>query len=373
MTREDLYVRHQIELAQLTKGELELLGKRFKDLRKGVARNLSGFGPLQTWSKERVETQLALISGFVDQFFDAVENETAASYATLASMEAVWNTATLAAVSTVAFTPTSGSAVVQAVLSEPFQGQLHSQWFGSLSQRTQEHIATNIRQAWATGETLKSVEKRLDPVMRAANQNTAAIVRSGIMDVAATAREQTYIANAEHISFIIWTATLDARTSMPCRLRDGKIYTVDGKPHGHKIPFGAGPGKFHWGCRSTSVPVLKGEKPEAMVEEFTRPSFDYNKETKTRAESTLRYDTSSGKLVKKGERNPDAERRGQPTQTTSRYPEWFARQPAWVQDKVLGKRKGALYRSGGLQLSTFSEDGARALTLAELKEKGYQL
>lgn len=373
MTREDLYVRHQIELAQLTKGELATLGKRFRDLQRGVTKNLYGFGPLQRWSRERVEAQISLISGMVSQFFDTIGDETQASYATLASMEAVWNTATLAAVSTIAFTPTSGSAVVQAVMSEPFQGQMYAQWWNGMSRRTQEHIATNLRQAWATGESLEAVEKRLEPVMRAANQNTASIVRTGVMDIAATAREQTYQANAEHISFQIWTATLDARTSMPCRIRDGKIYTLDGKPHGHKIPYGAGPGKFHWGCRSTGVPVLKGENPEEMVDEFTRPSFDYNQSTTTRAASTLRYDTSEGRIVKKGERNPNAERRGQPVQTASRYPEWFARQPAWVQDKVLGKRKGALYRSGGLQLTTFSEDGVRTATIAELKEKGYQL
>lgn len=373
MNREDLYVRHQIELAQLTKGELEALVTRFRKLQNGLIKTLHGAGRMSEWRRDRVEAQIALLGNMVDEFVASLQNDATASLTSMATLEASWNAATLSAVASATFAPVSGSAVVAAVMSEPFQGQAYSGWWSGLSQRTKDHIGINVRQAWAMGENLRDAEKRILGVVEGSHRNAKMIIRSGVMDVAATAREMTYEEHATHIPYIIWTSTLDARTTMPCRLRDGKIYKRDGTPHKHDLSYGAGPGRFHWGCRSTAVPVLKGEDPEEQVEAFARPSFDYQQSTTTRATSTLRYDPADKRIVKKGERNPDAERRGKPVQTTSRYSEWFGRQPAWVQDKILGQRKASLYRQGKLELSTFSEDGVRTLTLKELQEKGYQL
>lgn len=373
MSREDLYVRHQIELAQLTKGELEALVVRFRKLQTGLLQTLHGAGRMSEWRRDRVEAQIDLLGNMVDEFMSAVKNDTAASLTSLASLETAWNAATLSAVASATFAPISGSAVVAAVLAEPFQGQTYAGWWDGLSRRTREHIGINVRQAWALGENLRDAENRILGVVEGSHRNAKMIVRSGVMDVAATAREMTFEEHKEHIPYIIWTSTLDSRTTMPCRIRDGKIYTRDGKPRNHDLSYGAGPGRFHWGCRSTAVPVLEGENPEEQVEAFARPSFDYNQSTNTRATSTLRYDTKDRRIVEKGERNPDAERRGKPTQTTSRYDSWFSRQPAWAQDKILGKRKAALYRQGKMELSTFSEDGVRTLTLKELQERGYQL
>lgn len=373
MSIEDTYIRHHVELAKLTKGELEALKRRFVELQKGVTKTLHGYGALATWSKARVESQIALIEGMISSFYSSVEAANVASQTTLAGLEAAWNNTALAGVSGAATAAVSGSSVIQAVLAEPFQGATYSKWWAGLDADLQNKVSANLRQAWATGETLGDVEKRLSGALNRANQNASSVVRSGIMDIAAEARAQTYAENQDVVWAQIWTATLDARTSMACRMRDGRAYTIEGKPIGHKMPYRGGPGRIHWGCRSTSVPVLKGEKPSDVANEFSRPSFDYNKTTTSRAASTLRYDAERRELVKKGVRRPSAERRGKPTQTKSRYGEWLKRQPAWVQDKILGKRKGALYRKGDLKLTTFSEDGLKPLTIKQLQDRGYEL
>lgn len=373
MSREDTYIRHQVELAKLTKGELAELLKRFKALQTSIVRNLHGHGKLSTWSKARVEAQIAMIDNIIASWYVETQGEVLASNTTLAQLEAEWNYATMTAMTDITMAPITGSAVMQAVTTEPFQGATYAKWWDGLSRSLRDRTAAEIRMAWATGETLRDVENRLAPVLNRANQNTASVVRSGIMDIAAEARNQTYQANSDVIWAEVWTSTLDARTSLPCRMRDGLAYTIDGKPIGHEVPYGSGPGRIHWGCRSTSVPVMKGEKPEDIIAEFSRPSFDYNQTTTTRAASTLRYDAEEHRPVKKGARRPSAQRRGQPVRTKSRYPEWFKRQPAWVQDKVMGKRKGALYRKGELKLSAFSEDGVKALTIKQLEQRGYEL
>lgn len=371
--REDAYIRHQVELAKLTKGEIAEVQKRFKDLEKGLVKSLYGEGQLTTWSRTRIEQQLAQVRAMLRTFYTSLESSNLSRMNTLSDLEAKWNADMLTALAGSEAVAISGTAVMQAITNEPFQGAIFSEWWGGIDSNLQTTVTRAIRQAWATGMSIPEVEKVIGPVLARANQNVNAVIRSGIMDLAAQARRDTFAANTDVVKAELWLATLDGHTSHICRQRDGKAYTLDGKPIGHKIPYLGGPGRAHWGCRSTGTPILKGENVDAVIEAIDRPSVDYNKETKSRAYSTLRYDPASGKMVGKGVRKPSAERRGAAVQTHSRYEAWFKRQPAWVQDKVLGKRKGALYRSGNMKLSTFSENGLRPLTIAELQAKGYQL
>jgi len=50
------------------------------------------------------------------------------------------------------------------------------------------------------------------------------------------------------------------------------------------------------------------------------------------------------------------------------YHEWLKRQPAAVQDEVLGPTRGRLYREGKVKIDRFSVDGRR-LTLEELRRR----
>lgn len=374
--REDIYIRHQVELAKLSKGEVTAIQKRFTDLENALKKELYGGGRMSTWNQARIEQQIQLLRQMINSFYSTLQSDTKAKMTTLADLEVKWNANTLSSIAGVDvanLVAISGTAVVQAITSAPFQGAVFSDWWTGLDQKLQTTVARAIRQAWATGQSIQDVEKLIGPALMKAKQNTEIVIRSGIMDLASTARAETFQANADLIKAQLWMSTLDAHTTIICQLRDGKAYSLDGKPIGHKLPYLGGPGKAHWGCRSTATPVMKGENIDDMVEAIDRPSVDYNKETNSRAKSTLRFDPESGKIVHKGVRNPSAQRRGAAVQTTSRYEAWFQRQPAWVQDKVLGKRKGALFRAGDMKLSTFSENGLRPLTIAELQEKGYEL
>ncbi len=373
LEREDIFIRHQVELASLTKGELSAVQKRFADLQKSIMKELYGAGKLTTWRRERLEQQLNLVRAMIRSFYTSLQSDNLSKLNSLADLEVRWNADTLSKLADADTVAITGSAVVQAITSTPFQGAIFSDWWEGLDNNLQTAVSRSIRNAWATGQSIQDVEKTLGPVLARANQNTSAVIRSGIMDLAATARTESFKANADLIKAELWLATLDGHTSPICRVRDGKPYTLDGKPIGHKLPYVGGPGKAHWGCRSTGTPIMKGENIDDMIEAVSRPSVDYNQQTKSKAHSTLRYDPESGKVVRKGVRNPQAERRGLAVETRSRYEAWFKRQPAWVQDRVLGKRKGALYRKNNMKLTTFSEDGLRPLTIAELQAKGYQL
>lgn len=125
-----------------------------------------------------------------------------------------------------------------------------------------------------------------------------------------------------------------------CQARDGKRYTpITHQPIGHDYPWLGGPGRAHWGCRSTSVAITKSwkELSGADVPEFspaTRASMD-------------------GQI---------------PAEQV--YSEWLKRQSAARQDEILGDTRGAMMRSGGLAWDQMFDRRGKWLTLEQLRERG---
>jgi hypothetical protein len=124
-----------------------------------------------------------------------------------------------------------------------------------------------------------------------------------------------------------------------CSLRDGKRYTADGKhkPIGHKLPWGAGPGRFHWQCRSTSVAITKSWRELGIDMDEVAPG--------TRA-------SMDGQV---------------PAETT--YADWIKSQSAERQDDILGPARGKLLREGGLTLDRFADDRGKWISLDALRQR----
>jgi hypothetical protein len=122
--------------------------------------------------------------------------------------------------------------------------------------------------------------------------------------MAATARQEFAQANSDIVKAKQWSSTLDTHTSQWCIIRDRKLYTLDGKPLGHAIPYLRGPGKIHFCCRSCEILITK---------------------------SWEELQISSGELSSATRASMD----GQVPAHTS-YAEWLARQPYARQEQVLG-------------------------------------
>lgn len=123
-----------------------------------------------------------------------------------------------------------------------------------------------------------------------------------------------------------------------CAARDGLQYepgTHD--PIGHDLPWDGGPGNRHWGCRSTSSPVLKSWRELGFDRDelpaATRASMD-----------------------------------GQVPQDTS-FEAWLSRQSQERQDAVLGPGRAQLWRDGGLTFRDLIDGNGRELTVEELRAR----
>ncbi|VFS60093.1 phage minor head protein [Leminorella grimontii] len=235
--------------------------------------------------------------------------------------------------------------VYAAATAEPFQGRLLKDWADNLEADRITRIANAVRNGFLLGDTNEQIVRNVrgtkargykDGALEASRRNASAVVRTAVSHTAAVARDEFAAQNSDYIKGKKWLSTLDTRTTEQCVIRDGKRYTMDGKPVGHRIPYGAGPGRLHWCCRSTETLITKSWREMGIdIDEMppgTRASMD-------------------GQV---------------PADTT--YLEWLKNQSAARQDEILGPTRAKLMRDGGMAPESFYTDKGKFLTIEQLKK-----
>ena len=205
------------------------------------------------------------------------------------------------------------------VTARPFQGKYLKEWTKSLSdaqyQRIRDAIRIGVTNGYTTQQIVQDVIGRSnrrfkDGRIAIGKRQAEAVVRTAITHVSNAADNEVYKRNKGHIDQVQYSAILDGRTTAICRSLDGNLYGIGKGPRPPQ----------HIGCRSISIPIMKGDKP---VEES--------------------------------------------------YEDWLRKQPAAKQDEILGHAKGRLFREGGLPLERFMDRRGNELTLDELKERDRKL
>lgn len=306
-----------------------------------------------SFTVERLESLLHSVRDLNSQAYAAVRLALEAELKGLAEVEAAAQAAQLrAAVPPVVqirfpIAAVSAEQVYAAALSQPFQGRLLRDWAANLADSRLRQIREAVRAGYVEGQTTSEIVRRVrgtralkyaDGLLERPRRELATIVQTALSHTAQLARQASYDANADIIKAIKWTSVLDSKTSAPCRIRDGRLYTPDKshKPIGHKIPWGAGAGRLHFNCRSVSVPVTRSWRELGI-------SAD---------EMPIGQRASMDGAV--------------PADTT--YAEWLKRQSAERQDEILGPARGKLLRSGKVKFEQFYAD-SRWLTLEQLRKR----
>jgi phage tail protein X len=303
---------------------------------------------------ERLESLLASLRAVNAQAYRAVMDALQGDLQALAEAEAnaglaSWRNAVPSAVQIrFPIAGVSAEQVYAAALSRPFQGRLLRDWAAGLEQARLTLVRNAVRSGFVEGRTSAEIITQLrgtralkfaDGLLQRSRRELATVVQTALSHTAQMARQALTDANADLVKATQWVSTLDDRTSSLCRVRDGLQYSADAKhrPLGHKIPWGDGPGRLHFNCRSVSVPVLKSWQ-ELGIDADELPAG-------TRA-------SMDGQV---------------PADMT--YAQWFARQPAARQDEIVGPVRGALYRAGKVRFEQFSDDKGAWLTLDELRAR----
>lgn len=230
--------------------------------------------------------------------------------------------------------------VLAATTSRALMGQTIDQWFKTtlptnMSKTLINAVQAGILQGTPSAQVIAQIRK--SAVWGNQERDLATITHTAINSVAADARDMTLRENASMIKAREWLSTLDNKTSDICIVRDKLQYTVDVpvKPIGHTIPYGAGPGKIHWRCRSTETWVTKSYRELGIdmdeLPEGTRASMD-----------------------------------GQ-VPAGMNYMQFIEQASPRVQDEVLGVTRADMLRSGKYKASDFFDDGKR-IPLSKLLE-----
>lgn len=304
-----------------------------------------------SFSVERLESMLGSVRALNAQAYAQVGQELRQELRDFVDYEASYQRQVLTSVLPVQMhvAAVSVEQVYAAALARPFQGVLLREVLADLEAGKAKKIRQAIAQGFVEGRTTDQIVRDLrgtkarayaDGLMEGTRRDIAAVARTALGHMAGFVQDRTTEANAYLIKAVKWSATLDLRTSSPCRARDGKLYTPeDHKPIGHSLPWGQGPGRFHWNCRSAYAYVLKSNKelgiaaPEVVMPNGTRASMD-----------------------------------GQVPKDTT-YGEWLMRQSAARQDDVLGPTRGKLLRQGGLSPEDMYGPKGAYLDLKTLREK----
>lgn len=260
------------------------------------------------------------------------------------------------------------------VSSRPFEGKTLAQWADDVQRTDLKHIEDQVKIGLVQGEHPNAIARRIvgtarlkgrDGVTQITRRNAAAITRTVASGVASEAREQYLRENSDLAPKKVFTATLDSRTTPICRSLDGNIYDVD-DPKAPVLP-------LHFNERSVYSPVVDGEVVgDRPARGFTERSLLREFAELERLDSVPRRRADLPRGTKSAfdefSRRRMRELTGTvPAKTT--YTEFLRRQPAAIQDDILGPTRGALFRRGGLELDKFVEVDGRELTLAELARR----
>ncbi|KYD30058.1 minor capsid protein [Geobacillus sp. B4113_201601] len=116
------------------------------------------------------------------------------------------------------------------------------------------------------GESLDKIAKRIDKQFNSKAYQSQRLIRTESARVISSAQEKIYRESGV-VKYLIYTATLDNRTSQICRSRDGKKWRID-DPERPMIP-------AHPNCRSCWIPAIEGYEPTKRKDNETKEVIEY--------------------------------------------------------------------------------------------------
>jgi hypothetical protein len=350
-------IDHSIDLQHYSNGVarkiIALLNRVDSDLFTQITESLDRL-PASSFNADRLDSLLLSVRELNRAAYEAVERELTPELRALAAYEAGYQLELFK--STIPEVVTAKLAIgavdieraYTATMSRPFQGRLLKEWMADLEASRAVRIRDAIRIGYTESQTTAQIVQRMrgtkakgysDGIIEIDRRNAESVVRTAIGHMAGSTRDRFYEKNDDLIKAVKWSSTLDTRTTHICMVRDGKLYTNNThKPIGHNLPWLGGAGRAHWGCRSSTVPVIK------TLKDLGIDLPDINAES-TRASMDGQVDS----------------------ETT--YSEWLKKQSAARQDEVLGATRGKLMRDGGLTVDKFANNKGQWFTLDELRAR----
>jgi SPP1 gp7 family putative phage head morphogenesis protein len=330
-------VQHQIYLqryaTQTVRDMLELLNQSEIEITNALIS-----ADLTEFSQKRLRAMLAEIRAISSDAYQVLQKRLSGTLIDTARYEADFNANLIESLAPVEITLVRPSLDTLSALltSKPMQGRFIADELKELDAGRIKQIEQALRMGIIEGETNADIMRRIrgtkaqqykDGILQRSRDDVERLVRTSITHITARARDELYQENQSVVKAWRFTATLDRRTTVICASLDGQVFDLGSGPMPPR----------HYNCRSSSTPILRSWEELGISAKEASPS--------TRA-------SMDGQV-------PDS----------LTYQEWLKKQSAEVQDDVLGKTKGQLFRDGGLTLDRFVDFKGDIYTLAQLKAR----
>lgn len=346
----DLFMERAVDLLRLEAGTRDRVITLLNQLEGDIVAAIAKIDPTANvsarYQRDRLTKLLKVVTDSTRATYRRSDTLLASEIREVADIEATWtghaiNASVHADFADAGLTRTFLDTLVSDVL---VQGAPTKDWWGRQAQGLVNKFSDEMRRGMVLGESNAKLIERVrgtasqPGIMDLSRSSAERLVRSSVQTAANAARTAVYDQNTDLIAAVQWHATLDTRTSIWCITRDGHKYTpTDHKPMDDGPPWLEGPGALHWGCRSTSVPILKSWRDlgidEDEVPETTRASMDGQVPVHTNFEG------------------------------------WLKKQSTTRQDTVLGEGKADLWRRGKIDFRDLLDQKGRPLTTEELRAK----
>lgn len=339
----DATVSHQLdELGysnSVTRKMLAMLNRTDRDIVTQLNSQLDKLSP-STFTVDRLDKLLKSVYALNGETYTELSKQLNIELEDFTNYEVEYQQKLLASVQPVLVTAIAPSEVYAAAMARPFQSKLLKEWIAKLDADKAAAIRDVIRLGYIESETTAQIVKRVrgskalnykDGILEISKRNAESMVFTAVAHTSSYAQQSVYEANADIVAGLMYSVTIDLRTSDICMSRSGNVYPLD-KPH-PAIP-------AHFRCRSRYVPVIKS---------FKELGLDADELTQTTRQSL------DGQI---------------PAETT--YNDWLKKQSVSRQNEVLGITKATLFRNSKITLDKFVSRQGHTYTLPELRKRSEQ-
>jgi SPP1 gp7 family putative phage head morphogenesis protein len=298
----DAVVRHRIALERATAADLKEVVKFLDEVKADIAARLARATPGRRAQLESLLEDARSIQG---EAYRKITDSLSTRFRDRAAKEAEFHAEKFRAAGIEAsINRLTGEAAFQAAMSRPMDGAILSDWLTELGEGGRRRVDKALRISWTEGESLGNAVRRVRATVDISKRSAQTLVRTANTHISNAVQQASAEANADIVKEVEWRSVLDSRTTWICRSRDGERYPIDSGPRPPAHP----------GCRSIVTEVLKDYAP--------------------------------------------------PQRET--YADWLKRQPASVQDEIIGPARGKLLRAGKFDVQDFVDLRGKPLTLDEL-------
>lgn len=219
-------------------------------------------------------------------------------------------------------------------------------WTKGVAKVAKADVRKVVGEALARGTPVPEVKRALQRVTEMTGRQAEAVARTGFTHASSVGRQLVAEENTDVVIGVQWVSVLDSRTTITCASLDGRVFRVD---EGPRPP-------AHFNCRSAAVSLTRSPA-DILAGKTGKPTAEDLAEAVARRNGSSRASIDYTRMT------------ASPVAASTTYGDWLRRQPAAVQDDVLGKTRGRLFRSGQVQIEQFVGSDYQPLNLRQLEKR----